>query len=59
MELHYRGAIYESTSTPIETNEGEVVGHYRGAAFRFCQLRRILVQEPRLHLKYRGAEYDS
>lgn len=54
MELHYRGAVYESAEAPIETVQDEVIGHYRGATIRSQQPRRVAVQ-PSLRIKYRGA----
>lgn len=53
MELHYRGAVYESAEAS-ETVQGEVIGHYRGATLRSQQPRRVAVQ-PSLPVKYRGA----
>jgi hypothetical protein len=55
MELHYRGAVYESAEASVETVQGEVIGHYRGATLRSQQPRRIAVQQPSLRVKYRGA----
>lgn len=55
MELHYRGAVYESTEDPVEMVQGEVIGHYRGTTLRSEQPKRIAVRQPSLRVKYRGA----
>jgi hypothetical protein len=54
MELHYRGAVYESAKASVETVQGEVIGHYRGATLRSQQPRRV-AQQPSFRVKYRGA----
>jgi hypothetical protein len=55
MELHYRGAAYETSEIPVQMVEGEVIGHYRGATLRRQQPRHVTVQQPSLRVKYRGA----
>lgn len=54
MEMHYRGAVYESSPSYVETTERDIIGHYRGAVVRFRRPT-ALPYQPKLHLKYRGA----
>lgn len=56
MELHYRGVAYNAGSDTLETTEGNVVGHYRGATWRMRQAK-VSPQADQSHarIKYRGA----
>ncbi|HIK57227.1 MAG TPA: DUF4278 domain-containing protein [Synechococcales cyanobacterium M55_K2018_004] len=54
MELHYRGAAYETPVNQVEVIEGEVIGQYRGAALKRHEFRNIPAQ-PHPRMKYRGA----
>jgi hypothetical protein len=55
MELHYRGAVYQTSEKAIEMTD-DIIGHYRGAEYHVRRPKQP-VQQKR-HLKYRGAWVD-
>ncbi len=57
MKLSYRGIPYEQAPTSIETTEGEITGHYRGATTTFKARRETPLPDAIVSLKYRGAGY--
>ncbi|MGK7946747.1 MAG: DUF4278 domain-containing protein [Microcystaceae cyanobacterium] len=58
MKLTYRGVSYQYTP-PVETSETKVVGKYRGLDWRFRNLQKPPVLQPRANLTYRGVTYNS
>ena len=59
MKLRYRGKDYEYNPPTIAVTEGEIVGKYRGLDWRFHNLKKPLVLQPRLNLTYRGVKYSN
>jgi hypothetical protein len=57
MKLTYRGVSYQYTP-PVATNETEVAGKYRGLDWRFRNLEKPPVLQPRANLTYRGVTYN-
>jgi Domain of unknown function (DUF4278) len=57
MRLCYRGVQYDHTPTPVEMAESQVVGQYRGQAFRLPYPKHVPVPQPVFNLKYRGVAY--
>lgn len=55
MELHYRGATYSHTDTPVEMTDNCVIGHYRGASAKICQPKQEATKRLAVALRYRGA----
>lgn len=58
MRLTYRGASYEYNPSPVETAEGQVGGKYRGLDWRFRNLKKEPILQPRVNLTYRGVTYQ-
>lgn len=58
MKLTYRGVSYEYNPLEVPISESREVGKYRGNAFHFHKLRKVLPQ-PSLDLKYRGVSYHT
>ncbi len=61
MQMCYRGVRYEYDPHPIEYQEGEVIGRYRGRPVRSHEIRRGYAWIEHLHalLTYRGVSYES
>lgn len=59
MKLTYRGLSYESNPITLETSQGEVGGTYRGLDWRFRNLKKPPVLQPRVNLSYRGVKYNQ
>lgn len=59
MKLRYRGKDYEYNPPTIAITEGGIVGKYRGLDWRFHNLKKPLVLQPRLNLTYRGVKYSN
>ena len=59
MKLFYRGQAYNAEPTPVDVAESNTVGQYRGQLFRFKYPRHIPAAQPKLHLTYRGASYQT
>ncbi len=59
MKLTYRGVTYEYTPAAVEVTEGKLGGKYRGLDWRFCNLKKPLVQPATVDLKYRGVAYST
>ncbi|MGK7934072.1 MAG: DUF4278 domain-containing protein [Microcystaceae cyanobacterium] len=57
MKLTYRGISYQYTP-PVETHETQVAGKYRGLDWRFRNLQKPPVLQPRANLTYRGVTYN-
>jgi hypothetical protein len=58
MKLCYRGVTYEYNPPEVETTLGEVSGKYRGLDWRFRNMKKPPVLQPRVDLTYRGARYS-
>lgn len=59
MKLHYRGIDYDYNPPTVAVTEGEVGGKYRGLDWRFHNLEKPPVLQPRLNLTYRGVKYSN
>lgn len=57
MQFSYRGVSYNYNPPTVETSKGEVGGKYRGLDWRFRNLNKPPVLQPRVDLKYRGVSY--
>ena len=57
MELTYRGVTHEYTPVSLETTSDKVAGKYRGNDWRFRNLKKPAVLQPRVSLTYRGVKY--
>jgi hypothetical protein len=56
MELHYRGVTYNANPDALETEESNVVGHYRGATWHMRKAKSTPASgQPKARVKYRGA----
>ncbi|HBB31154.1 MAG TPA: hypothetical protein DDZ80_19525 [Cyanobacteria bacterium UBA8803] len=58
MKLTYRGIKYDYNPPQVETVETGFVGKYRGLDWRFRNLKKPPVIQPRVNLKYRGVYYQ-
>ncbi len=58
MKLCYRGVTYDYNPPEVETTIGEVAGKYRGLDWRFRNLKKPPVLQPRVDLTYRGVRYS-
>ncbi len=56
MKLTYRGVSYQY-NPPTEITEMEVAGKYRGRDWRFRNLQKPPILQPRANLTYRGVTY--
>ena len=59
MKLTYRGVEYDYQPTVVETKETEVIGTYRGLDWRFRNVKKAPVLQPKLNLTYRGVTYNQ
>ncbi len=60
MKLSYRGVEYHYSPLPLELEEGDLIGKYRGRAYRVHRYPRHLpIPQAPLDLKYRGVEYKT
>jgi hypothetical protein len=59
MKLTYRGIDYDYTQPTLEVTEGEILGRYRGAAWRCQTVQELPIPRPNAMLNYRGASYLS
>ena len=59
MKLTYRGITYDYNPPEVETTLGEVGGKYRGLDWRFRNMKKPPVLQPRVNLKYRGVHYQT
>ncbi|NEP03110.1 MAG: DUF4278 domain-containing protein [Symploca sp. SIO2E9] len=57
MQFSYRGVSYDHNPPTAETSQGKVGGKYRGLDWRFRNLNKPPVLQPRVDLKYRGVSY--
>lgn len=58
MKLTYRGVAYEYNPPAVETTLSEVGGKYRGLDWRFRNLKKPPMLQPRVDLTYRGVRYS-
>ncbi|MDY6781961.1 MAG: DUF4278 domain-containing protein [Cyanobacteriota bacterium] len=58
MKLCYRGISYDYNPPAVETTQGQVGGQYRGADWRFRNLKKPPVLQPTKNLVYRGVAYQ-
>ena len=58
MKLSYRGVSYEYNPPVVETTLGEVGGKYRGLDWRFRNMKKPPILQPRVDLTYRGVRYS-
>ena len=58
MKLTYRGITHEYTPITLEATGDKVAGKYRGNDWRFRNLKKPAVLQPRVTLTYRGVKYD-
>lgn len=59
MKLTYRGVSYDYNPPAVEVSNSNTVGKYRGLDVRFRNPQKVMVQQPTLDLKYRGAAYSN
>jgi hypothetical protein len=59
MRLCYRGVEYDYVPSTVRVSEGEVLGQYRGLAWREHVVQSLSVSQPSFYLKYRGIPYWS
>ena len=59
MKLSYRGVQYDYNPPVVETTEGLVGGKYRGLDWRFRNMKKPPVLQPRVDLTYRGVRYQN
>jgi hypothetical protein len=59
MKLIYRGVDYEYTQPTLEVTEGEILGRYRGAAWRCQTVQELPIPRSGSRLSYRGVSYSS
>jgi hypothetical protein len=59
MKLLYRRVTYSYNPPQVETTLGEVGGKYRGLDWRFRNLKKPLMLQPTVRLKYRGVYYQT
>lgn len=59
MQLSYRGTYYERQSNPLEVQEGEIAGKYRGQDWKYHYPRHIPQSPPKLYRQYRGVTYST
>ncbi|NEO30981.1 MAG: DUF4278 domain-containing protein [Symploca sp. SIO3C6] len=58
MQFSYRGVSYDYNPPTVGTSTGKVGGKYRGLDWRFRNLNKPPVLQPRVDLKYRGVSYQ-
>lgn len=59
MQLSYRGVKYDYNPPVVETTQGVVGGKYRGLDWRFRNMKKPPVLQPRVNLTYRGVRYQN
>lgn len=59
MKLSYRGVTYDYNPPVVETTEDVVGGKYRGLDWRFRNMKKPPVLQPRVNLTYRGVRYQT
>ena len=59
MKLSYRGVQYDYNPPVVETTEDVVGGKYRGLDWRFRNMKKPPVLQPRVNLTYRGVRYQN
>jgi hypothetical protein len=59
MQLTYRGVTYEYNPPVVEAVTGTVGGKYRGLDWRFRNLKKPPILQPRVNLTYRGVRYNQ
>ncbi|ACK70474.1 conserved hypothetical protein [Gloeothece citriformis PCC 7424] len=59
MKLTYRGISYNYNPVTVETSEGTTGGKYRGLDWRFRNLKKSPILQPRVNLTYRGVTYNK
>jgi hypothetical protein len=59
MKLSYRGVQYDYNPPVVETTEAGVGGKYRGLDWRFRNMKKPPVLQPRVDLTYRGVRYQT
>jgi hypothetical protein len=59
MKLSYRGVQYDYNPPVVETTEDVVGGKYRGLDWRFRNMKKPPVLQPRVNLTYRGVHYQN
>lgn len=58
MKLFYRGHTYESHLSPMQEQEVEEIGTYRGARLTRKKFRVPHEEHGKVELTYRGAKYS-
>lgn len=58
MKFCYRSVWYSRTPSVIETEEGEIIGKYRGAILRSRSPQSVPSQEHCLRGRYRGVDVN-
>ncbi|MGC9502937.1 DUF4278 domain-containing protein [Baaleninema sp.] len=58
MKFCYRGVWYDSSPSPIKTQEGPTIGKYRGATLRGRSISEIPTPTSCVKGKYRGVEVN-
>jgi hypothetical protein len=59
MKLSYRGVQYDYNPPVVESTEDVVGGKYRGLDWRFRNMKKPPVLQPRVNLTYRGVRYQN
>ena len=59
MQLCYRGVRYDYQPAPVEVELTEMTGKYRGLDWRFRNLKKPPILQPRVELTYRGVRYQK
>ncbi|MGK7944969.1 MAG: DUF4278 domain-containing protein [Microcystaceae cyanobacterium] len=59
MKLSYRGTSYERDQMPLEIQEGDIAGKYRGQEWRYHYPKHIPQSPPKLYRQYRGVAYST
>jgi hypothetical protein len=59
MKLSYRGVEYDYNPPVVETTEDVVGGKYRGLDWRFRNMKKPPMLQPRVNLTYRGVRYRN
>ncbi len=58
MKLIYRGVSYDYNPPVVEAATSSAVGKYRGLDWRFRNLEKPPILQPRANLTYRGVTYN-
>lgn len=59
MKLSYRGVQYDYNPPVVESTEDVVGGKYRGLDWRFRNMKKPPMLQPRVNLTYRGVHYQN